>query len=264
MTPRPPTAAPPPPAPPAPPAVTPLAGADGESTGFPAYGTLVQVLKSAGPPEVYETIAGIGDITGPTTSIAEAETTSHSTGAPVRSFLPTLIDPGNLSFPCFWNPTDPTQSINSAYGLEYLFWARRVTKFQLVLPDPSHRARQFKGYVQNISEAYPTAGIATRNTAIRITSPMKDVPSPITLEPPDAAITAAGGPTTFDVTTAGLNTPWLATADQPWITVTGPTDITQGDGTVTATVAANSGVARVGHIEIAALNLSFTVNQAGV
>ena len=55
-----------------------------------AFGTLIQVL-SAATPETYATIAGVGDITGPNTNVAEVETTSHSTGQPHKTFMPTLI-----------------------------------------------------------------------------------------------------------------------------------------------------------------------------
>jgi len=235
-------------------------------TGIPAYGTLIQVLSDAGPPEVYTNIEGVGDITGPNTAIAEAETTSHSTGAPVRSFIPTLIDPGELSFPCFWNPADPTQSIKSPYGIEALFWGRVITKFQLVNTDPTHRTRQFKGFVKTIGETYPLAGIMTRNTAIRITTPYKDVAPAIFVEPDNASSTGTGEPGTFDVKTGGSNAPWLAAPDVSWITITSPTEYTTGDAEVSYGVQPNTlgAPARTGHINISALSLSFTVNQAAL
>jgi hypothetical protein len=235
-------------------------------TGIPAYGTLIQVLSDVGPPEVYVNINGVGDITGPNTAIAEAETTSHSTGAPVRSFIPTLIDPGDLTFPCYWNPADPTQSINSSYGMEYLFWNRVITKFQLVNTDATHRTRQFRGYVKTIGETYPMAGICTRSTAIRITTPMQDVAAAISLVPDAAPIPAAGGPLTFDVKSGGSNAPWQAIPTVSWITVTAPPPgVTVGDSTVDITVAVwttPGPTPRVGTVQIAALNLEYTVTQA--
>jgi len=254
----------PPPAPPAPPPPSPFAAApDDTITGIPAYGTLIQVQSDPGPPAVFVNIEGVGDITGPGTNIAEAETTSHSTGAPVRSFIPTLIDPGELSFPCFWNPSDPTQSLSSPYGLESLFWSRSITTFQLVNTDPTHRTRQFRGFVKSIAETAPVAGIMTRNTAIRITSPMMDVPSAISLEPDNATALTAGGPGTFDVKTGGSNAPWQAQSGVPWITIDDPVGLQTGDQTVNYTVASNgTGSPRTGHILIAALSLSFTVTQS--
>ena len=249
--------------PPQPPAPTLQAGPDGEPiTGVAAFGTLVQVLSDPGPPEVYVSIFGVGDITGPNVTLAEAETTSHSTGIAVRTFIPTLADPGDISFPCFWNPDDLTQSPTSTYSIEYLFWNRVVTKFQLVSPDVGHRTRQFKGYVKSISETFPLAGICTRATAIRIVSPMTDVTPAVEAIPPTFNTANAGGPGTFEVNVGGSPASWLAHSDVPWITITAPLVATVGDAAVTYTIAAGTGTARTGHVKVDALNLVHTVEQS--
>lgn len=136
-----------------PPSVVP-ADAGEEITGIPAFGTEIQVLSVASPEE-YTTIEGVGDITGPSTSVAEVETTSHSTGKPHRTFIPTLIDDGDLSFPCYFNPADPTHSLYSPFGLENLFQNRAVTKFRLINTDASQRTREFRAFVRNLGETYP-------------------------------------------------------------------------------------------------------------
>lgn len=243
------------------PTPNPLA-ADPEVSGIPAYGTQIQVLSSSSP-EGFTSIAGAGDITGPGSTLGEAETTSHSTGVPVRSFIPTLIDAGSITFPCFWNPSDPTQAVSSPFGMEYLFANRIITKFQLVIPDPTHRTRQFRGFVNSLSETYPIAGICTRNIGIRITTPLVDVAPAVSLTPSTAAPIIAGGPGTVAVKTGGIMTPWSAVSNVAWITITAPTTPTVGDEDVAYTVASNPGAARTGEIQIAALNLTFVVNQAG-
>lgn len=236
---------------------------DAPVTGFPAYATLIQVQSSSSP-EAFTTIAGAGDIAGPNTTMGEVETTSHSTGAPVRSYVPSLADPGELSFPCYWNPVDPTQSIDSPFGMEALFWSRRITKFQLVAPDASHRTRQFFGFVKSIGETYPVQGVMTRNIAIRITSPLTDVAAAVNVTPASANATKAGGPGTFDVAAGGSQAPWRALPDAAWITVSAPVGESVGDDTVDYTTAANPGTTdRTGHININGLGLTFTVTQSG-
>jgi len=233
-------------------------------TGIPAFGTQIQVLKTASP-EDWATIAGVGDITGPNTAVAEIETTSHSTGSPHRTFIPTLIDDGELSFPNFWNPLDPTQSIDSTYGLEYLFQNRIVTKFRLINTDQGHRTRTFKGFVKTLGETYPVQGVCTRNVAIRITSVPTQVPSPIAMTPASASPLAAGGPGTFTVATGGaISAAWMPVSDSAWIHITAPTVPQTSDGSVSYTVDLNpaSSPARTGHIMIAALGLTFAINQA--
>ena len=248
-------------------AATPLSQAQ-SYPAIPAYGTLIQVLTSGAgvTPETYQTVSGVGDITGPANSMGEVETTSHSTGAPVRTYVPGLIDLGDLAFPCFWNPQDPTQNISSPFGVEYLFFNRIQTKFQLVMPDPTHRTRQFPGYIKTMGEDYKVQGVCTRNIAIRILGIPADVTPAIMLTPTTANVAGTGttAPQTFTVATGGDNAPWQAVASAPWITVVTPVGSTVGDGPVTYSVAAQTTgqPARIGTIAIAALNLTFTIDQA--
>jgi hypothetical protein len=240
-----------------------------ESGGIPSYGTLIQVLSTPGPPEdIFTTIEGVGDITGPSNTMAEIDVTSHSTGVPIKQTIPGLIDLGDLAFPCFWNPADPTQNINSPFGIEYLFLNRVVTKWQLIMTDPTRRTRQFYGFVKTMGEDYKISGVCTRNIAIRITSPMKDVPSPIALNPSSvAAVPATGTLTdgTFNVVVGGSNAPWMAHSSAPWIEVVTPVDTQYGDGEVTYKVLANtSGIVRSGSIIVSGVNLTFTVDQVDV
>jgi hypothetical protein len=217
-------------------------------------------------PETYQSISGAGDIAGPANSIGEVETTSHSTGVPIRTYVPALIDLGDLSFPCYWNPDDPTQNINSPFGIEYLFYNRVITKFQLVMPNANHRTRQFLGYVKTMAEDAKVTGVCTKNIAIRINSPLADVASAINLTPASASAPGTGtvAPQTVQVASGGSAAPWMPVASAPWITVSAPTAPTVGDASITYTVAAQTPAApaRVGTISVAALSLTFTINQA--
>lgn len=244
---------------PIPPSVVPTTQSN--DPAIPAFGTKIQVLSAASP-EAFTTIAGVGDITGPNTSVAEVETTSHSTGIAHRTFMPTLIDDGDIAFPCFFNPSDPTHSLYSPYGLENLFQNRAVTEFQLINTDPAHRTRKFRGFVKQLGETYPVQGVCTRQTTIRITSVPTDVSAAVTLVPTNNLTeTAAGGSSTIAVTSTDT-VGWMATSDVPWITITAPTSSVIGNGSVSYTVAASVAPtpARTGHIQIG--NASFTVTQA--
>ncbi len=222
-----------------PPSIVPPGSTTTGTTGIPAFGTQIQVLSQASP-EAFTTIAGVGDITGPNTQVAEVETTSHSTGIPHRTFIPTLIDDGDLSFPCYFNPSDPTHSINSPFGLENLFQNRAVTDFQLVNTDPSHRTRKFRGFVKQLSETYPVQGVCTRQTTIRITSVPTDVVATVTLLPTNNLTeTAAGGSQTIAVTSADVQ-PWFPVSSAPWVTIDSPVAPVTGNGSVGYTVAANT------------------------
>jgi hypothetical protein len=79
------------------------------------------------------------------------------------------------------------------------------------------------------------------------------------INPTQQAIGFAGGPGSVSVTT-GPTCSWTATSNAGWITVTGGASGT-GNGTVSYSVAANSGGARSGTLTIG--GQTFTVNQDG-
>jgi hypothetical protein len=242
-----------------PPSIVPLTPST--DPAIAAYGTKIQVMSNASPEE-FTTIAGMGDITGPSAQLGEIETTSHSTGIRHKTFMPTLIDDGTLSFPCYFNPSDPTHSLYSPYGLENLLQNCAVTKFRLINTDPAKRTREFRGFVSQLNETYPVQGICERAVTIRISGAPVDVSAAVTLTPTDNLLeTAAGGSQTIAV--ASTDTlGWVAISDVPWITVTAPLAATIGPGTVNYTVAASVAPtpARTGHITVG--NASFTVTQA--
>jgi hypothetical protein len=257
---------PPPPPPKGP--TTKAAAPDAPVGGIPAYGTLIQVLSSGtGATEAYTNIEGAGDITGPTNAMAEVDVTSHSTGIPIKQTVPGLIDLGDISFPCFWIPGDPTQAPDSPYGLEFLFFNRIVTKWQLVAPDPTHYTRQFHGFIKGLAEDYKVTGVMTRTVQIRITTPLLQVASSISLSPAsNPNVPATGSPTgTIQVKAGGSNAPWMAVpSDSTWITITTPTSQQQGDGTITYAVAANTtGSNRSGSIYVTGLGLTYSIDQLG-
>ena len=227
-----------------------------------SFGTQIQVLSNPSP-EAFTTIAGVGDIDGPTRSIAETETTSHSTGIPVRTYKPSLIDPGTLSFPCFFNPSDPTHSADSDYGLEHLFEGRVTTKFRLINTDDAQRTREFMGFVRELGETYPVEGVCTRDTTIRISGLMIDVVPTVTVTPASASPTAAGGAASFTVTVTGSSGgAWFPSTTSSWISITSPTTAQTASGSVSYTVAAQEAGApsRTGKIRLAGQD--FTITQA--
>ena len=230
-----------------------------------SFGTLIQVLSS-GPgvtPETFATVEGVGDIDGPTRSLSEIETTSHSTGIPVRTFIPSLHDPGDLSFPIKYNPAFPTHSAQSAYGLERLFNDRTVTKWRLVATDQGRRTREFLGFVRELSEAFPVDGTWEMSPVVRITGLMVDITPEVTVTPASATPLAAGGAASFAVTVVqSAGGSWMPTTSAPWLSIQSPTVPQSADGSVSYTVAAQEAGApeRVGTIMVA--GKTFTVTQA--
>lgn len=141
------------------------------ATGIASFGTLIKVGNGSSP-QVFYTIAGVKDIDISGPSVDEVETTTHSTGSPHRTFKPTLIDDGSISFECNFDPTHDTHSLTVVYGLAYLFQNRTTRAFQILTnnSDGSQQTRQFQGFVQELSESYTVDGLNIRNVTIRIST----------------------------------------------------------------------------------------------
>jgi hypothetical protein len=75
----------------------------------------------------------------------------------------------------------------------------------------------------------------------------------VSVTPSQSSFTAAGGNGTASVTFVYPGTPWSATSQVPWITVTSPTGTLSNNGTATYSVAPNSTpVPRIGTVMVAA------------
>jgi hypothetical protein len=90
--------------------------------------------------------------------------------------------------------------------------------------------------------------------------PVTPPPCTYSIAPTSSSPAAAGGPGTITVT-AGTGCAWTAASNASFITVTGGA-AGSGNGTVSYTVAANTGAARSGTLTVA--GQTFTVNQGGV
>lgn len=140
-----------------------------QTTAIATFGTLIQVGDGLSP-QTFSTINQVGNITGPKSVAAVKETTAHSSQIPHRTWIPTLIDDGQLAFPIFYNPADATHNLTPPFGLEYLYTNRLTRAFRLQETDPAATRRQFQGFVETYGENYPVDGVLMRDVTIRITS----------------------------------------------------------------------------------------------
>lgn len=131
-----------------------------------AINTLFQIGDGASP-EVWATVANVGDITGPGMSVNLVDVTSHSTGTPWREFLPTLLDGGKISFKLFYIPTDASH--NNSAGLLSYFTGRAKKHAQLVFPDMAATKFTFYGFVIGLPVTATVAGVLEMSVDFQIT-----------------------------------------------------------------------------------------------
>lgn len=148
---------------------------------IPAIGTLLQVGNGASP-EIFNSIANIGDITGPSTSAAVVDVTSHtSTSAPWRQKIVTLLDAGTVSLPLYYVPSSGAASgpgtfegHNFTSGLGRLFANRGLSpgvpyNWKIIYPDGIPTTDEFQAWVSKFSQKAPVAGVLTADLEITIT-----------------------------------------------------------------------------------------------
>lgn len=133
-----------------------------------SQGTLLQRGNGAGP-EVFTTIAGCGDLSGPGATRDTEDVTSHSSTGGYREFITTLRDGGEVSCDIYWI-FDPSQSV-----LDVDFASNNQVNYRIVFPDDDNTTYEFAGLVTDLSWNAPVAGALTRSLTIKITGPVTEV-----------------------------------------------------------------------------------------
>ena len=156
--------------------------------GLPAINTLLKIGNGASP-EIYNTIANVGDLNGPTLSSTVVDVTSHSSAVPWREKLVTLLDAGEITLPLFYIPAStgvigtPNTPFGHDYGdggitqfgLEGVFTSRGRTavgtpyNFAIQYPDATQTTDYFTGFVSKFSKKAAVAGVEMAEVTIVLT-----------------------------------------------------------------------------------------------
>ncbi len=122
------------------------------SSGISAHGTLLKKGDGA-VPEVFATIAEVGDIDGPTLKSVMEDFTTHGSGGYVEQ-KPILKDGDKLKFPINFVSSNATH--DKTTGLVADWTNKTLRNFQVVFPDASGFA--FGAYVEEIKFKEPVKG----------------------------------------------------------------------------------------------------------
>lgn len=151
------------------------------SAAIAAYGTLLQrgSLASGTTPNTYVTIGDVKSISGPTTEVAVIDVTTHSSAvAPgasssYREKIPSLIDPGEVTFDLNWNQFDATQK-----NLYTDMTTRTKRDWRVLGPvgGASQTYITFAGYVTGFPLDFPTDDVQSGSVTITITGAVTIAP----------------------------------------------------------------------------------------
>ena len=135
------------------------------STATSGFGTLLKKGDGASPTEAFATVAEVKSIDGPNLSAGITEVTHMESPDNTKEFLPTLIDPGELSFDVNFLPANATQD-----GLFDDLSARTKRNWQLVWTDSGPTTYAFAGYVVGFSPRAEMEGPLAASVRIKLTS----------------------------------------------------------------------------------------------
>jgi predicted secreted protein len=135
-------------------------------TEFASLGTLLKV-GDGGATEAFTTLAQCGDISGPSLGAAQVEVTNHDSPGNYREYVPTFLEPGELTVTIFYDPADATHDPSTGILTEYE--ARTKRNFQLVFSDTATTTWTFAAYVTGFEPQAPVDGALTANITLMLT-----------------------------------------------------------------------------------------------
>ena len=139
------------------------------TSGISAHGTLLK-RGDGGTPEVFTTIAEVGDIDGPKLKAVMEDFTSHGSGGYIEN-KPILKDGEKLKFPVNFIMSDPTH--DSTTGLMADWKNATLSNYQLYFPDTSGFA--FAAYVEEIGIKAPVKGKLTAEVTLSVSGEITEL-----------------------------------------------------------------------------------------
>lgn len=134
------------------------------SVATSGFGTLLKAGDGGGT-EVFAAIAEVKSISGPTMQAAITETTHMESPNNTREFIPTLIDPGELTFSGNFLPANATQTAAMA-DLKN----RTKRNFKLVFTNSAPTTWSFAGYYTSFQPTAEIEGPLGVNLSVKLTS----------------------------------------------------------------------------------------------
>jgi len=120
---------------------------------------------------VYSTIVEVGDIKGPAQALDTDEVTNQSSPNSYKEFIATVLDGGDVTFPCNYIPGEGTQ--DAVTGLLSWMQARGLQDWKIIPPGAaSSHTILFSAFVTKWDLGLPTVKHAELAVTLKITGPV--------------------------------------------------------------------------------------------
>jgi len=133
---------------------------------FIAKGTVLQ-KGTGGTPVVWTSIANIMSITPPNMQRDSLETTKHNDEDRWRTFIPGLIDPGQVTLNVTWDPAAPTHDF-----LEELN-SSEVGAYRVKFPEDVGQAFSFEGFLESFEPTGEVDGLLSAALTYKVSGPVE-------------------------------------------------------------------------------------------
>lgn len=135
--------------------------------GFHFYGSKLRKGDGGSPSETFTDVALVKSVNGPGESVAELDTTTLDNADAFQTFLPGLINGGEISVELLFDPNAATQ--DESTGLYKDKNDRTVRNWRLVMPTAVNRRFAFAGFIKSIGPSGKVEDLAMLSVTIKIT-----------------------------------------------------------------------------------------------
>jgi len=132
------------------------------SEGDIGYGTLLEVRSGESTSDAYVEIAEVTDLTPPSDSVDEVETTHMQSPDGAKEFTPGLTDSGSMSVTINYVPGSETDEF-------ILAWKASKEKRQTKITYVSGRTQEITTWVKTYNQAVPVQGVMSATLELRCT-----------------------------------------------------------------------------------------------
>ena len=138
---------------------------------YTAFGTILAFGNGESPSEEFTTLAQVKDISGPSMTRETIDVTNHQSPSGYAEFLASLIDGGEVTFACEYDPEDATH--DGTTGLLYLMGQNTTRNWRLIFPVESdtpgyYEGLQFAALVTGWNPGAPVKGSLTVDVTLKV------------------------------------------------------------------------------------------------
>lgn len=136
---------------------------------YASFGAKLQYLVTS----TWTTIAGVRDITGPSSSLNTVDASAHDSTSGVKEFVAGMLDSGEISFELAFDPEETAGQADLLSEHD----GRTQTTYRMVFNTTNTETWEFDCFVTGFEAGNPLEGFITANVTLKITGAVDRSPA---------------------------------------------------------------------------------------